>query len=179
LDAEDDINKFLARFPDDPRNVQLKNYVEEIELLRLERRMELRPGLSVGDPADRPIERDYADAMRDAANAPEQAVTKLQAILDFYGQMPGLSETSTRFVELSRRQLVHVRQQITRQAPAHLKLIDENLSRANRLIASDPAKARAIASSIVELYGDKPWAADQVAKARRMLEIHDGLKTAQ
>jgi hypothetical protein len=169
LDAEDDIQKFLTRFPDDPRGTQLKNYTEEIELLRLERRMQLRPALTIGNSADGPIERDYSAAMHDATSDPERAAAKLQAIIDLYGQTPNLSETAARFLELSRRQLSHLIGHISKQAPAYLKLIDENLDRANHLIATDPAKARAIYSSIVELYADKPWAADRVAKARAAL----------
>ena len=169
LDAEDDIQKFLTRFPDDPRSLQLKNYTEEIELLRLERRMQLRPALTVGNTADGPIERDYSEAMHDATSNPERAAAKLQAIVDLYGQTPNLSETAARFLELSRRQLAHLLGQISKQAPAYLKLIDENLDRANHLATTDPAKARAIFSSVIELYADKPWAADRVAKARAAL----------
>jgi hypothetical protein len=166
LDAEDNIHKFLARFPDDPRSAKLKGYTEQIDLLRLERQMELRPGLANGDT---PIEHDYADAVRYASSNPEQAAAKLKAIVDFYSQTPDPSETTSRFLELSRRQLAHFAVQISKQAPAYLKLIDANLSRAEQIRTTDPTKARAIWSSIVELYADKPWAADRVAKARAAL----------
>jgi serine/threonine-protein kinase len=166
LDVEDDIHKFLARFPDDPRSAQLKGYAEEIELSRLERQMELRSRLAAGGSLDAPIEHDYAEATRDASNNPERAAAKLQALVDFYSQTPARSETTSRFLELSRRQLAHLLEQISQQTPAYLKLIDGNLSRADQLRTTDPAKARAIWSSIVELYAGKPWAADRVAKAR-------------
>ncbi len=163
LDAEDNIRRFLTRFPDDPRGAKLKGYLEEIGLLRLERQTKLRPGLATGDT---PIERDYAEAMRFASSDPDRAAARLRAIIDFYGPSPAASETTSRFLELSRRQLAHLDQQIAKQSPAYLKLIDENLSRADQLRATDPAKARAIYSSIIELYADKPWAADRVERAR-------------
>jgi len=166
LDAEDNIHRFLTRFPDDPRCAKLKGYVEEIDLLHLERQTKLRPGLATGDT---PIEHDYAEAMRFASSDPDRAAARLKAIVDFYGQSPATSETTSRFLELSRRQLAHLVQQIVIQSPAYLKLIDENLSRADQLRTTDPTKARAIWTSIIELYAGKPWAADRVAKARAAL----------
>jgi eukaryotic-like serine/threonine-protein kinase len=173
LDAEDDIHKFLVRFPDDPRSKQLISYTDEIDLLHLERQMELRPRVATGGAVEAPIERDYAEAIRNAASDPEHAAAKLQAIVDFYGPAPGRtetqSETTSRFLELSRRQLVRLIQKISKQAPADLKLIDANLARAEQLRTTDSERARAIWSSIIELYSGKPWAADRVAKARAAL----------
>ena len=37
LDAKDDIRRFMERFPDDPHGAKLKGYLEEIDLLHLER----------------------------------------------------------------------------------------------------------------------------------------------
>ena len=117
------------------RAAKLKGYMEEIDLLRLERQTKLRPGLATGDT---PIERDYAEAMRFASSDPDRAAARLRAIIDFYGQSPAASETTSRFLELSRRQLAHLDQQIAKQSPAYLKLIDENLSRADQLRTTDP-----------------------------------------
>ncbi|HEX3999353.1 MAG TPA: protein kinase [Pirellulales bacterium] len=167
LDAENDIRKFLSRFPDDPHVPQIKSYAEEIELLHLERQFALSPRLA--GAAGEPITHDYADAIREAANDPEQTVAKLQALIDFYGQLPHPSETTVRFIELAHRQLAHLDQQISKISPTYRRLIDANLARAQELRATAPEKARAIWSSIVELYGDKPWAADEVKKARDAL----------
>ena len=96
---------------------------------------------------------------------PRPSRRALRAIIDFYGPSPAASETTSRFLELSRRQLAHLDQQIAKQSPAYLKLIDENLSRADHLHTTDPTKARAIWTSIIELYADKPWAADRVEQS--------------
>ncbi len=173
LDAEDDIHQFLTRFPDDPRAPKLKNYLEEIDLLHLERRLQRLPRqLAAGDSAS-PIERDYLEAIGLAGTAPQRAAAKLQAIVDVYGAMPNPPETITQFVELTRRKLNQLREQSQREAPDYLAAMDRSLREAERFRASDPAKARAIWSGIVELYADKPWAAERVSRAQAALRAAD------
>jgi serine/threonine protein kinase len=169
LEAEDNIQSFLTRFPNDPRSPQLKSYAQEIQLQHLQRRMNLGPLLS-GRTLNEPIARDYDEAIRDESGDPERAAIKLQAIVDFYGQMPDQTDATSQFLNLSRRELAKLLEQISKRAPTYLKLIDANLSRADALRSSDPNKARALWSSIVALYGDKPWAASRVAKARAALD---------
>ena len=135
VDAEDDIHQFLARFPDDPRVPKLKNYLEEIDLLHLERRLQRLPRqLAAGDSAS-PIERDYLEAIGLAGTAPQRAAAKLQAIVDVYGSMPNPPETITQFVELTRRKLNQLREQSQREAPDYLAAIDRQSAR-GRAISS-------------------------------------------
>jgi serine/threonine protein kinase len=175
LDAEEDINQFLARFPDDPRAPKLKNYLDEIELLHLERRLQRLPRQMASGKAASPIERDYVEAIGLAGAAPQRAAAKLQAILDVYGAMPNPPESTTQFLELTRRKLAQLREQSQRDATDYLAAIDRSLREAERLRSKDPAKAQAIWSGIVELYADKPWAAERVSRAQtalRSLGVH-------
>ena len=77
IDAESNIESFLARFPNDPRSKQLKSYADELESLHLERQVELGQLLS-GNTGNDPIEHDYAEAIHEATNDPEQAIAKLR-----------------------------------------------------------------------------------------------------
>jgi hypothetical protein len=174
LDAEDDINQFLTRFPDDPRAPKLKNYLDEIELLHLERRLQRLPRQLASGKAASPIERDYVEAIGLAGTAPQRAAAKLQAMLDVYGAMPNPPESTTQFLELTRRKLAQLRDQSQRDAPDYLASIDRSLREAERLRAKDPAKAQAIWSGIVELYADKPWAAERVGRAQAALRTLSG-----
>jgi eukaryotic-like serine/threonine-protein kinase len=169
LDAEDDIRRFLARFPDDPRGAKLKTYLDEIDLLHLERRVQRLPRQLAAGATVAPIQRDYVEAISLAGTAPQRAVAKLQAMLEVYGQTPNPPETTAQFLELCRRKLKQLEEQSHHEAPDHLAVIDAGLREAEKLRAKDPSKARAIWSGIVELYADKPWAADRVARAKTAL----------
>lgn len=169
LDAESNIESFLKRFPNDPRSKQVKGYADEIDLVHLKRQVELSP-LLIGATRKEPIERDDADAMNDSADNPDQAIAKLRAILELYGHAPDKTQTTQQYLELARQQLATLVNQVSNSAPEYLKLIDANLARAEQLRTSNPAEARAIWASIVELYGDKPWAAARVAKAKAALD---------
>ncbi len=170
LDAEDDIRRFLARFPDDPRAAKLKPFLDEIDLMHLERRVpRLQRQLSAGKSVS-PVQRDYVEAISLAGTEPERAIAKLQAMLEVYGHLVNQPETTAQFLELARRKLKQLDEQSQHEAPDHLAVIDNSLREADRLRPADPAKARAIWSSIVELYGEKLWAAERVARAKAALQ---------
>jgi len=175
-DAEGDIQKFLERFPGDLRVVKLKGYQEEIELQRLERRLQREPRQPALGSSVLPIQRDFTEAIALAPTEPHLAAAKLQAILDLYGQTPDSPERTGQFLELTRRHLKQLREQIAQQAAERLAAIDEKLQQAKDLQATDPAKARAIWRGIIELYGDKPWAAERVAEAKAALAAGRGGK---
>jgi hypothetical protein len=56
------------------------------------------------------------------------------------------------------------------RAKAQLGPLEERLKSADELRESDPERARAMYRAVVELYGDKPWAAEPVRRAREALE---------
>jgi eukaryotic-like serine/threonine-protein kinase len=169
LDAEDDIHRFLSRFPDDPRGAKLKSYQDEIELLHLERTVQRLPRQMATGKSVSPIQRDYVEAIGLAGTSPQRAIAKLQAILEVYGQSAGPPEATAQFLELTRRKLKQLEEQSQHEAPEYLAVIDAGLKEAERIRSTEPAKAQAIWSGIVELYADKPWAADRVARAKAAL----------
>ena len=175
LDAEDDIRRFLARFPDDLRGAKLKTYLDEIDLLHLERRVQRLPRQLAAGKSVAPIQRDYVEAISLAGTVPERAIAKLQAMLDVYGQSPNPPDTTAQFLELARRKLKQLQEQSQHEAPDHLALIDASLREAEELRATELAKSRAIWSGIIELYADKPWAAERVARAKAALSESAGL----
>ncbi len=173
-DAEDDLGRFLARFPDDPRAAKLKEYQEEIDLQRLERRLQRDSRQPALGSSVSPIQRDYFEAIGLAATDPYQSAAKLQAILDVYGAAPNRSERTNQFLELTRRHLKQLHEQNRQQEADRLATIDASLARADEIAITDPAKARAIWSGIIALYCEKPWAAERVSQARAALKNVDG-----
>ncbi len=116
-----------------------------------------------------PIERDYLEAISYAAAAPQRATAKLQAIVTLYGSTTQPDETTDQILKLTNLQLTRLRQQSEREAPEGMTVIEANLHRAEHLRTVNSAEARAIWTSIVELYSETPWAAAQVARAKAAL----------
>ncbi len=178
FDAEEDIRRFLDRFPDDPRAAKVKPYLDEIDLMHLEGRVQRLPRQSAAGKLVVPIQRDYVEAISLVGTSPDRAIAKLQAVVAVYGQTPNPSETTAQFLELARRKIKQLEEQSQRETPDRLAVIDHSLREAETFRASDPTKARTIWSSVVELYSDKPWAAGRVARARAALaETRDLVKS--
>ncbi|MCC7087405.1 MAG: protein kinase [Pirellulales bacterium] len=168
LGVADQVQVFLSRFPRDERAATVRRYEDEIDLLRMEQRFRLRLRF-LGSAAElTPVERDFLEATNLETTEPERAAEKLAAIIELFG---GSDEpaTTTQVIEMARRQLKQLRANLDRTLPQYRQLVEEQLRRAEQLRATEPKKAMAAWQSIIKLYGDKPWAADQVAKAKAAL----------
>ncbi len=170
LDVEDDINAFLLRFPDDPNADKVAEYKKRVDRLRLERRFRRQGAKSLGDRNVSPVQRDYLAAIADSDANPQRAAERLRAVIDLYND-PGKNDDATQeIVDLAAKEIGQLQERIKLFAAAHLKLLDARLKRADELHASDPEKAAAIRRGVLELYSDKPWAADAVNRAKAGLD---------
>ena len=171
LNVEDDVRNFLARFPDNEHVASVKRHEDEIKLQRLEQRMSREHTLS-------PIEHDYLEAMNEVGINPQRTIDKLQALIELYGSQSNPDESTRQSMELARRQLEQLREETAKFVPEYKALMDENLRRADQLRQTSPQQARSIWQSIITLYGDKPWAAESVAKAKAALATVPPAETA-
>ncbi len=169
--AEDDIQAFLSRCgPSDSRGRELEELREEIELKKLSHKIELRVrGRGKRDPLS-PIERDFVEALKQVDLDPEAGMIKMQALLDLYG---GDSEDQAPLTRqcliLARRRLQKLHKEVASYADDHLENIVTQLSRADAIVAEQPAEAQKIWRAVIELYDGKPWAAKVVERARGRL----------
>ena len=170
LDASADVQNFLDRFPDEPRAEQLRKYADEIELLKLERKFARRSRQLTRDASLLPIERDYIEAINQISIDPQRTADELRALVSVHGSAGSQEQRVQQVLQVARRQLAQLDRQALEQSSAYLAVIDRSLKRAGELKAEDPAGARAIWRSIITLYGDKPWAAARVQKAREALQ---------
>jgi len=167
--AEDDMREFVMRYSNDSRCDQLLEYLREIDLNRLERRFELRAkGLETIDTL-LPVEIDYLEAINYTRLNPEQGVAKLQALVDLYQIRSDTSGPTGQCLELARRRLARLREQLRRTTADHLALIQNRLDQADQLSQSDPDRARTMRHAVLVLYSDKPWAKEAVDRARAAL----------
>ena len=168
---EPELLKFLQDFPDDSRAEEMRQYQDEIELSRLQKRFELRARRTGAADALSPIERAYMEAVRLTAGDPDGALARYQALVDVYGSAKDVGDTpvqrrtNQQCIDLARKQIDRLKTANEKMNAEQRKLIQEQLTRAAALQKSDPAAAGKIYRGLIELYREKPWAADLVRKA--------------
>ncbi len=169
LQAEGDIHKFLTLFPTDSRANELRNHEAELELYRLERTFERRAKGLADTENLVPIERDYLEAINYARLDPQRGMARLQALIDLYNHRKDISGPTGKCLELARRRLQQLHQRLDPQATGHLALVQDRLDRAEQLSRTEPQRAGQMYRAVIELYQDKPWAAEAVRRARDAL----------
>ena len=145
------IEDFLARFADDPRADSVRSMQDELKQTH-------------------PIQRAYVEAKRHVLIDPEVALAKLSALIDVYDDDSTDSDVTRHYVKLARQQRDRVQKQIDSYAPEGRKLVESRIARAAEIAAENPTLARRIYRGVIELYGEKPWAADLVAQAQAALD---------
>ncbi len=148
--AQPKIDTFLDRYADDPRGEKLRGMQDELKQAH-------------------PVQRAYTEAKRYGLISPELGLAKFQALIDVYDEADGNSETARQFVKQARQQIKRLQKQIEQSVVEDRKLVESRLVRATELSATNPAAARKIYQGIVELYDQKPWAAQLVSRAKAAL----------
>jgi serine/threonine-protein kinase len=183
-DVRDDIERFLDKHASDPRVGRVSDLKHTLELDLLERRARRRLR---GDREPTPLERDYRAAMSEEEHGPSACVKALEAMLAVYAKRTPSDATNDDggeaglWLDLARRQLDRLRPRAEAEQRDDLKRIGELRADAASLaaradIANDEAarkgfvaQRREILENIVEVYADRPHAAEEVAWARREL----------
>jgi serine/threonine-protein kinase len=170
LDAEKDIREFLTTYPNDSRAKLLRRYTNEIDLHRLERKLERNARGSSSTKTQLPIHHDFLEALQLIQISPEAGLVKLKAIVDLYGTGGEQSGPNAQYVKLARRRVEELEKRLAARAQSQLDLIRAQLESAAEVGKTDPQAAARVYEAVVTLYGDKPWAAEMVAEAERRLE---------
>lgn len=170
-DVEREIGEFVTRFPHDQRSAQLREYQQRLELDKMHRQL-LRHRGGIVDPTLLPVESLYLAAMNEAQIAPDSALAQLELLIDLYaaaGTPGNTDDRRTKCVQLAKLQLVQLRKDAANLEQRQLTAIRERLTAADKIVKQQPAVARAIFQAVVQLYGDRPWAAELVATANNKL----------
>lgn len=165
LQVERELATFLSTYQNDKRRAEVATYQQQLDEYRWERRFRLRIKTRAGRENLPPIEQAYVEATNYEAIDPELALRKLEALLDLYGDVSG-----NPCVQLARKRAAELRRKVVMAAHDHLDLIQQRMEHAQTLLrAGERDAARRIWRGLVELYADRPWAAEQVAIARELL----------
>lgn len=163
-------DEFQQRFSGDPRAAEVQQWKSEMELAELDRGYERQAAGKRDKAKVLPIERDYLAALQLARLDPEKSAAQLQAILDLYRPQQGAAGQAERCLLLVRRRLERIRADIHAEAEPRLAVVRAQLASADAAAQRDPARAGQIYRAVKTLYGDKPWAAAETARAEAGLQ---------
>ena len=180
-DVRSEMEQFLVKHPGDARAGRIGELKRSLDLDLLERRARRR---SRSDKELTPLEREYRAAMTSEENGPSACVKSLEAMLAVHGSDTtngGNDTESSLWLALARRKVEQLRPQAQTEQRDDAKRIGELLADAASLaaratIANDEsarkkfaAERRVILENVVEVYDERPHAAEAVAFAKREL----------
>ena len=185
-DVRNEMDRFLATHADDPRAGRIRDLKRTLDLDLLERRARRR---SRSDKGLTPLERDYRAAMNNEEKGPSACVKALEAMLAVHGSGAATASPSegdaddeaSLWLALARRKVEQLRPQAAAEQRDDDKRISELLAEAASLaaradFANDEAawkklaaQRRVILENIVEVYAERPHAAEAVRFATREL----------
>jgi len=186
-DARPMIDRFLERFPADPRAAAVAGLARELDLDALQRRARRRRREDAGLE---PLEREYRAAMEREADSPPACLAALEAILALHGDTAGTQPAGsgrptgeeTLWLDLVRREIERVgplaaQARAEDQARAAATLAEAaQLAAAAAAAGPSPrqaellARRRELLEGLVEIHASRPHVAAAVAEARRLLQ---------
>ncbi|MCC6578853.1 MAG: serine/threonine protein kinase [Phycisphaeraceae bacterium] len=176
------VMSFEERHPDDARMSQIKVFKDDLQLRDLERKLRQTAGSRLAnDKSLSPVERICLEALAEMKVSPEAALLKFEAMLTLFND-PGitLDKREERLLEVARRQVEKLREQVKLYGSDHLLKLRLLLARAKQFRESNPARTRQACDALILLYADKPWAQDVVAQAKALrAEVGDATPTTQ
>ena len=170
MKAEEPIQQFLARFPDDPRCNTWREYLNEIELFRLERRLDLRARQASrrGEPAT-PLQLEYLRAVTLAKEDPARGAAYFESLLRIYADRENAESDDGKCYTLLKRQHEKYTRIAAQQETIELAELKRILLQIEELSMYDPIRARKRMSDITEIYADRPWAVERIAEMNKRL----------
>jgi hypothetical protein len=96
-------------------------------------------------------------------------MAKLQALIDLYDHRTDTSGPTGKCLELARRRLAQLNEQLGQQVDQQIAMLEDRLEQAQQLSRTEPERARSMYRAAIELYQDKPWAAEAINRAREGL----------
>ena len=175
--AERDIESFLSMYSHHPKADIVRDFKEELELANKEQGLRRRQ--TFANPASRDLaEWAYFEAVSHSRTDPEKEILKLRAIVDLFGtDVPRIRNdrsvnrrlaTETQIcVELARRRLNKLEAEFATIQKDTLAKLKTRLDDADNLQAENPERAAEIRRGLIELYQDRPWAAEYVERAKK------------
>lgn len=162
----DSLEEMVARFPDDPRSEEARHWIEEVNFTRRARFVKVKSKLGVKELTA--VQQGFLSCIQAIDNNQPDAAKKLDAFIDVYDVAKDLTDEDRRLVDsakYARETLANRQVTLTSQSAAELEVVIRD---AESKLSSD--KLPAFYRSILELYGDKPWAQDTISRIRKLAQ---------
>jgi len=184
LAAESDIRKFLELYPKDDRADTVLKLQKEVELAQMERFLDRYSGVAATDKKLFLAQRSYLEAMALVNTNPDETIRRLETLTTLYEsrrlsdpdepseveriehpeQEPDLSNPIGIMVEITRRRLATLRDDLAPVVEEQVKQLESVAERIQHIETMDPDKAAAMRKAARDLYSDKPWATEILAQ---------------
>lgn len=165
-DAKDLLHDFVTRFPSDERATEVRSWLDEVELARVGRNLQRRAA-SKGVDELSAIEQVFLDCMRIRNVDSAAAHAKLDAFLNVYGPLTDLTRADKRLVELARFAKERLGKLGVGSSLAAVSQLEKLIQSGERTLSKEGLTN--FYKSLLELYGDKPWAQEQLNRVRKQL----------
>jgi serine/threonine-protein kinase len=162
------VDRFLERFPEDPRAEQVRRYRERIELARLHKRLALQARTDGIDPKLSPPARTYVRALRIMDRDPAGARARFAALAALFGPAEEASGMARNCVQLAERQQERLEDKAETYVRNQHRALRLRLKRARKLAKENPEAARRMCAALLRLYEGQAWAQPLRAEARRL-----------
>lgn len=167
LGSKASIDEFLERFPKDERAIEVKALADEIELARWTRVLQRRGSRSGGSNELTAMEQAFLECMQARYEDMDLANEKLAAFLAVFSQAEELPRDEARLVELAQFAM-NLGNQRERLTPVAVAQLEELIQNAEQELAGTALQA--YYQNLVMLYGEKPWAKEQLKRLSEKLE---------
>ena len=164
--AREEIQQFLNFYPDNEFAPRVKELKELADAIALKQRLTVQANSSSGSPLTN-IESQFIEVMELSRKDSAAAYTRLSALVTLYDGDKSLSSEDIKTISAARTYLPQLKQRAANQRLMMQEKIETAMKRAK---AAPPAEAAKLYRSIIELYGDSPWAQPLIQPARQRLE---------
>ena len=168
IEMRTEMEEFVSRFAGDERSSEVQALIDESELVRLTRVLRRRASRNGGAEELSAAEQGFLECMTARMESFEVGQEKLAAFLSIFGQVANLPAHEARLVELAeyaaRVQLPVGGAELPQAATQLANLIQS----AEKSLS--PERLQTYFQDLELLYGDKPWAGQQLKRLRAKLE---------
>ncbi len=161
------IDEFLTRFPDDERHEELQDHAHEAELTRRTRLLQRRASRQGGVNELSAIEQAFLDCMQQRTQDVGLGQEKLLAFLTVFGSLENLPSSERHLVELAQFAFRADADSKPKPVPAAALQLEKLIQSAEKSLST--ARLKGYYQNLLLLYGDKPWAEEQMNRVRKKL----------
>lgn len=167
--VEEQARRFVELYPDDARTSTVVSQIDDLRLDRTIRQWKLRSRSRSEQDLDA-VEIAFLDCLKAEETDPQKAKRKLEAMLTVFPDTDELSSHQRTLVAAAKRMLAKIAAnpiEVSRNAA--LESLQAQMRWAETHLL--PEGRKAWLQSMIELYQEKPWAAEIVESAKRMVDI--------